>query len=70
MNDIGIEISATHKWNMDGKWTHIEDIENITKVVREKAKDRMWIQLGKHRHNYQGMEEGRDEEASEAIGKT
>ena len=70
MNDIGIEIDATHKWKVDGTWIHIEEIENPKQLVRDKSTDRMWLHLSKQRLNYQGMEKGREEGASEAIGKT
>ena len=46
------------------------EIENLKQLVGDKSKDRMWMQLSKQRHNYQGMEKGSDEGASEAIGKT
>ena len=68
-SDIGIEVDSTHKWNINAKWTHIEDIENLAQLVRGKTRDRMWQQLSKQRHNYQGLGTGRDEEASEALGK-
>ena len=49
MNDIAIEIDAMHKWKVDGKWIHIEEIENLEQLVRERSKDRMWSQLSKQR---------------------
>ena len=70
LNEIGIEVDAHHKWNVENKWTHIDEIENLKQLVRDKAKDRMWQQLSKQRHNYQGLGEGRDDEASETMGKT
>ena len=35
MNNIGIEIGATHKWKVEGKWIHIEEIENLKQLFRE-----------------------------------
>ena len=66
MGPIGVEVDASHKWMINGKWTHIEDIENLAGLVRGKARDRMWQQLSKQRHTYQGRDEG----ASDALGKT
>ena len=57
------------EWQIDGRWTHIVDIEQIANLVRTKARDKMWAQLSRQRHNCQGMETGRDDEMSEQLGK-
>ena len=49
-------------------WTHIGDIEQIDNLVRSKARDKMWEQLRKNKHNYQGLETGRDDKLSEQLG--
>ena len=66
---IGINADTQHHWEIEGIRVHITDIEDIKGEIREKAKDAAWKQLAQARHNYQGMEQGRDEEASEAISR-
>ena len=66
---IGIKADAKHQWEIEGTTRHISEIENIFGEIREKTKDAAWKQLAQTRHNDQGMEQGRDEESSEAITK-
>ena len=54
MNDMGIDVDTMHKWEINGTWTHVKDIENLSQMVRGQAKEIMWQQLSKQRHNYQG----------------
>ena len=69
LQDLKIETEGPRIWNINNKSQDIHEIDDLKLRIRDLAVSRLWNKLSQSRHNFQGLDQGRDEAMCAEMAK-